>query len=264
MNTTNISPLRYPGGKTRACKVLDKVMTDNFNMDNFTHIVSPFLGGGSFELFLQNTYSKYLIVNDIFTPLINFWIMVKSNRNNLCDALETHLNTIDKPTFYTLREKHVSLTDTFEQAIDFFILNRCSFSGSTLSGGFSQESSVKRFTQSSIDRVRKLELDYVTMYNQDFEPFLNDHSNSEYLFFIDPPYFLGYKSNLYGDKGDTHSDFDHDRLFKVLCERKNWMMTYNDCEYIRNLYSEFTIIDTNWSYGMNKTKKSSEIIIISK
>ena len=39
-------------------------------------------------------------------------------------------------------------------------------------------------------------------------------------------------------------------------------MTYNNCEFIRNLYKSFKIIDAEWSYGMNKSKKSSEIVII--
>ena len=45
----NKSPLRYPGGKTRACKILDKVIKENFNMGEIETIVSPFFGGGSFE-----------------------------------------------------------------------------------------------------------------------------------------------------------------------------------------------------------------------
>ena len=39
-------------------------------------------------------------------------------------------------------------------------------------------------------------------------------------------------------------------------------MTYNNCEFIRNLYKSFKIVDAEWSYGMNKSKKSSEIVII--
>lgn len=38
----------------------------------------------------------------------------------------------------------------------YFIINRCSFSGATLSGGFSLESSQKRFTTSSIERIKKI------------------------------------------------------------------------------------------------------------
>lgn len=49
----NKSPLRYPGGKTRACKVLDMILNENFDMNNFNNIVSPFFGGGSFEFYMQ-------------------------------------------------------------------------------------------------------------------------------------------------------------------------------------------------------------------
>ena len=41
-------------------------------------------------------------------------------------------------------------------------------------------------------------------------------------------------------------------------------MTYNNCQYIKDLYKDFIILDIDWSYGMNKTKESSEIVIISK
>jgi DNA adenine methylase len=42
--------------------------------------------------------------------------------------------------------------DILQQSIQYFIINKCSFSGSTLSGGYSQEASNKRFTQSSINK----------------------------------------------------------------------------------------------------------------
>ena len=42
----NISPLRYPGGKTRACKQLDDILNENFNISSFKNFVSPFFGGG--------------------------------------------------------------------------------------------------------------------------------------------------------------------------------------------------------------------------
>ena len=71
--TTNVSPLRYPGGKTRACKIIDDVIMNHFNLQNFDVIISPFFGGGSFEFYLQNKYGLKLIVNDKFTPLYNFW-----------------------------------------------------------------------------------------------------------------------------------------------------------------------------------------------
>ena len=62
-HTTNVSPLRYPGGKTRACKIIDGVISQHFDMNSFETVVSPFFGGGSFEFYLQNKYAVALIVN---------------------------------------------------------------------------------------------------------------------------------------------------------------------------------------------------------
>jgi len=61
-----------------------------------------------------------------------------------------------------------------------------------------------------------------------------------------------------------HESFNHQLLFDLLNIKKKWIITYNDCNYIRNMYKDYIIIDVNWSYGMNKSKTSSEIIIISK
>ena len=53
-----------------------------------------------------------------------------------------------------------------------------------------------------------------------------------------------------------------EKLYKILKTKTNWLLTYNNCDYINNLYKDYKIIETSWSYGMNKTKKSSEIVII--
>ena len=42
-------------------------------------------------------------------------------------------------------------------------------------------------------------------------------------------------------------DFLH--KFEILNAKKGWIMTYNNCEYIRNLYKDFIIVDVSWSYG---------------
>ena len=150
--------------------------------------------------------------------------------------------------------------DILEQSAMYFIINRCSFNGSTLSGGFSSEASKKRFTISSIDRIKKLNLSNFKIFNIDFEEFIN---NKNSIMFLDPPYYLDKNSKLYGNEGDMHENFDHDKLYRCLSTKKNWMMTYNNCSYIKNLYKNFKIIETSWTYSMNKSKKSSEIVIIS-
>ena len=76
----NISPLRYPGGKTRACKIIDNIISEHFDISQFNTLCSPFFGGGSFEFYFQNKYKYKLIVNDKFTPLFNFWKQIKTNK----------------------------------------------------------------------------------------------------------------------------------------------------------------------------------------
>jgi DNA adenine methylase len=131
-----------------------------------------------------------------------------------------------------------------------------------LSGGFSEESSRKRFTQSSIQKIEALDFANIEIYNEDYYDFIINHFNGDALLFLDPPYYLESKSKLYGNNGDLHEGFNHKTLFDLLQDKKNWVLTYNNCAYIRDLYKDFTIIDVNWKYGMNITKESSEIIII--
>jgi DNA adenine methylase len=262
----NKSPIRYPGGKTRACKILDKVINDNFDIKSFDTIISPFFGGGSFEFYMQNKYGLKLIVNDKFTPLYNFWNQIKIDKNKLCEELRK-ITTISKEEFMTYRSSIMDLNNNIlEQAIQYFIINRCSFNGSTLSGGFSYEASKKRYTSSSIDKIELLDFTNIDIYNKDFYDFINENENDENkkIIFLDPPYYLEKKSKLYGNNGDMHEDFNHQSLFELMITKKNWILTYNNCDYIRNLYKDYIIIDVNWTYSMNKTKKSSEIIIISK
>lgn len=258
----NKSPLRYPGGKTRACKKLDIILKENYDINKFDNLVSPFFGGGSFEFYIQNNYKLNIIANDKFKPLYNFWKICKTDKEKLCDELLKKINLVDKEEFINLRNKIMNEENKLNQSIMYFIINRCSFSGATLSGGFSLEASKKRFTESSIKKIKNLDLTQFEIYNLDFEDFINMRQDRKDLIFLDPPYYLEKASTLYGNNGDMHDTFDHDKLYKSVSTKKNWLMTYNNCEYIRNLYKNFKIIETNWSYGMNKSKKSSEIVII--
>ena len=97
---------------------------------------------------------------------------------------------INKEDFTNLRVKIMDEKNKLNQSIMYFIINRCSFSGATLSGGFSLEASKKRFTKSSIDRIKKLDLAYFDIYNLDFKEFINNNYDKKNLIFLDPPYYL--------------------------------------------------------------------------
>lgn len=259
MTTKNVSPLRYPGGKTRACKILDQIVIDNINIEDINNIISPFFGGGSFEFYMQNKYNMNIVANDKFHPLYCFWNQCKTNKDELCTRLYNE-PIIKKDIFTNYRNTIINTKDDIDMAVKYFVINRCSFSGATLSGGFSEEASIKRFTKSSIDRINKLDLSNFTISNMDFSDFIEN--NNDGLIFLDPPYYLEKQSKLYGNNGDMHESFNHEQLYEIIKDYDQWIMTYNNCDYIKELYSDYTIIDAEWSYGMNKSKKSSEIVII--
>ena len=278
----NKSPLRYPGGKTRACKKLDEILCQYFSPAQIDTIVSPFFGGGSFEFYLQNKYNANIVANDKFQPLFNFWNMCKYNSEVLCEKLyevrkgftqekdyESIKNILKKYRQEIIKQE---VSNKILLAVYYFVINRCSFSGATLSGGFSKSAVASRFTKSSIDRVVSLDLKRFNIECCDFEPFIKSYEVANSIMFLDPPYYLKKKSKLYGTNGDMHESFDHKKLAIVLSTRNQWIMTYNDVPFIRDLYKDCIIIATDWSYGMcnvkkqgeksSKQKKSSEIVII--
>jgi len=143
----------------------------------------------------------------------------------------------------------------------FYAINRSSFSGATFSGGFSKRAAYARFTDSSVKRLVEFSEPNLSVAKADFKTSIPKHPDA--FLYLDPPYLLGQgREKLYGDGGSTHADFDHVGLQQILTKRTKWVMSYNDCEQIREMYKDCEIREASWTYGMNKSKKSSEIIII--
>ena len=116
-------------------------------------------------------------------------------------------------------------------------------------------------TNSSIKNVKDFKEPNLVVEHADFKTSIDRHKDA--FLYLDPPYMLEEgKNRLYGDKGDTHVDFDHGGLHKILTKRNRWVMSYNDSEEIREMYKNYEIREAEWAYGMNKSKKSSEIIIV--
>jgi DNA adenine methylase len=252
----NKSPLRYPGGKTRAISLLMNAINDHY--PNRKNVLSPFVGGGSFELFLQsNGYNVY--ANDLFTPLFTFWKQVQDCPSKLANLIRSMM-PVSKESFYNYRKEIQDTNDFLYIAALFFIINRCSFSGSTFCGGFSQESANSRLTESSVVRLENVNMQNIHLHNLDYKEFLMKYPETENtIVYADPPYYID--SYIYGKNGDLHESFNHEEFATCIQQRKDWIVCYNDCEYIRNLYRNNRIEEVKWSYGMNKTKKSSEIFI---
>jgi len=249
------SPLRYPGGKTRAVSILRKHVDDNY--PDRTDLISPFLGGGSFELD-RVTAGVRVHVNDLFTPLYTFWKTVHDTPEELRERVRRYC-PVTKETFTLLRQSIMTMTDPLEIAAAYFIVNRCSFSGATFCGGFSAEAAEKRCNPSAIERLQRPE--FYTISNLDCIQFLRDHPETDTtVVYADPPYYIS--TYVYGKDGDMHEGFDHSGFARYIQTRKDWVLSYNDCPYIRDLYTGCRIVNEKWAYGMNASKPSSEIIIL--
>ena len=242
------SPLRYPGGKSRAVKQILEFIPPNIKT-----ICSPFFGGGSIELALA---SKGINVKgfDVFAPLVNFWqVLLRSPKELSKNVRQLYPMTSSK--FYLTQREYKSIRGRIKQAAAFYALNRASFSGTTLSGGMSPDH--PRFTEKGIDSLSCFKVDNLTVDNSDFKDALRENEN-EFLY-LDPPYMNG--KALYGEKGNAHKHFDHRALFDVLKKRDGWILSYNDCEKVRRLYDGHRMLTLKWGYGMNNTKRSNELLI---
>lgn len=245
------SPLRYPGGKSRAVKQILKLIPGSVDA-----ICSPFVGGGSIELACASRGVK-VYAYDAFEPLVNFWQFLLNDALTLADIVKSYY-PLDRSEFYSLQKRYFDLKDKMEMAAVFFVLNRASFSGTTFSGGMSPGH--KRFTENTIKQLRSFRIDNFSVNYADFKDTMKKHNND--FMYLDPPYLINQK--LYGNKGNMHDGFDHKGLADILNRREGWILSYNDCKAIRDLYEGNKFLLPEWAYGMNSTKQSKEIIILSK
>ncbi|MCW3073497.1 MAG: hypothetical protein JWP69_566 [Flaviaesturariibacter sp.] len=244
------SPLRYPGGKTRAIREISRYIPRNVK-----RICSPFLGGGSIELVLASEGVE-VFGYDCFTPLIEFWRELLKSPKSLARRVEKYL-PLTRRRFYHFQKRFFAIKRKEKRAAVFYVLNRSSFSGTTLSGGMSLNH--PRFTISTIDTLKTFKARKFHVKEMDFRQSIPLHAND--FLYLDPPYML--KSKLYGIKGDLQHTIDHGALGQLLYKRSGWLLSYNDCVEVRELYKNYRIVKASWSYGMNKSKKSNEVLILS-
>ncbi len=245
------SPLRYPGGKQKAIDTIFAAFPQSAE-----EYREPFVGGGSvyFEARSLCFANKYWI-NDKFSELISFWKTVQNPL--LCARLERELEelrcsftTVEEIKKYFLEQRSRHQLSEYDQAFLLFFFNRVTFSGTTCAGGFSSAAALKRFTASSVKRLAPLSeaLHGTRITNVDFEEVIAEKGKDVFVF-LDPPYYTA--NRLYGKSGSLH-DFDHDRL--AWCLRRSdhrFLITYDDCDYIRKLYKWAQVENWSLQYGMN-------------
>ncbi len=249
------SPLRYPGGKSRAIKSIVPLVP------NFDEYREPFVGGGSVFVYLKQEYSsKKYWINDVYKNLVYFWKQTQQNTDKLIEKIQyLKDNSRTGKNLHKYLLENVANFDTLNKATAFFVFNRITFSGTTESGGFSNSAFNKRFTQSSIERVQALStiLSNVKITNYDYQHVVESDGNDVFIF-LDPPYYSATQSALYGKNGNLHKKFNHKRFASILKNtRHKWLITYDDSKYVRDLFSFANINEWNLTYGMRNVNKNS-------
>lgn len=258
------TPLRYPGGKSRAVTQLEPWCPGNFH-----EYREPFVGGGSMALYMSQMYPEIPIwINDKYTYLYNFWVALRDQGDllsDVCYAIKEENPTPDLAKELFIRSKEeISKADPFRQAVLFWVLNKCSYSGLTENSSFSQSASIQNFTKRGATNLKNYQdlIAHWRITNLDYSELLGGDSNT--FIFLDPPYRIN--SFLYGTNAEMHKNFDHERFAKLTQESKSWwMVTYNVDKEIESMFSEHHQRYFKLTYGMKHrpNNKKSELLITS-
>ena len=260
------TPLRYPGGKSRAIKFLSQ------HLPKVESYREPFLGGGSMALYVTQTYPNTDVwVNDLYYPLYAFWVTLRDHGQQLCDdlrELKTELGeSYDAHRMAFDDAKDKLNNDLYESGFNFYVANKCSFSGLTANSSFSKQASRANFTFRGIDKLPALGelIQGWRITNQSYEESL--YGRNAFVF-LDPPYAI--KDNLYGNKGDMHKSFDHEWFAAQACASDNkCMITYNSELFIKDRFPDWYQKDWDLTYTMRSSgtytkdqKKRKELLLL--
>lgn len=255
------TPLRYPGGKSRAIKFLSN------HLPTFESYREPFLGGGSMALYVTQTFPRTEVwVNDLYMPLYAFWKVLRDQGQRLSDDLrelktelgespDAHREAFNNAKLALNANNNSNLAlnvnDEYSLAFNFYVINKCSFSGLSESSSFSEQASRQNFTFRGIDRLPYISelIQYWKITNLDYSELL--YGNQSFVF-LDPPYDI--KDNLYGKKGNMHKGFDHE-LFAAHCcnSEQKCMITYNSDIFVKERFPGWYQKDWDLTYTMRST-----------
>ncbi len=258
------SPLRYAGGKTKAAKLIAPHVPDNVK-----RIVSPFLGGASFELYMAKTRDIEVVGYDIFQPLVEFWNVILTQPDDLADAMENYSPT--RKCFTEVREelkewwsKNKAIVERGER---FKLENRVKFVamyyfnhqysyGPMFLGWPSSVYLTAKVHKKVIERVRGFSCPNLKVKWGDFEKVIADHDGD--FMYVDPPYYDG------GERGNKlfkplypncnfpihHRGFHHEQLRDLLHRHTGgFLLSYNDCPTIREWYEGYKREFPKWHYS---------------
>ena len=247
------TPLRYPGGKSRACTKMDVYIPD---LRDYKEYREPFLGGGSVAIHITKKYPHLDIwVNDLYEPLYNFWRVLQDDGYELYKRLQELKSRYPDPgsakgLFLEAKElvNDYSISP-LHRACSFYVINKCSFSGLTESSSFSKQASDNNFSMRGIEKLQgytQIIKDW-KITNLSYEQLLTD--DKKCFTYLDPPYDI--KDNLYGKKGSMHNGFNHDD-FAADCDRfiGHQLISYNSSQLVKERFKDYQTGEFDLTYTM--------------
>ena len=249
------TPLRYPGGKSRALTKLDPYIPD---LRDYVEFREPFLGGGSVAIYIAKKYPHLKItVNDLYEPLVNFWQNLQmfgvELKDTLLDLKSKHNDPDSARVLFLSCKERINSRDctSLDRAVAFYIVNKCSFSGLTESSSFSSQASHSNFSLRGIEKLpgyqEIISNWYINGYS--YEYLMEHDMHSGIFMYLDPPYDI--KDNLYGKKGSMHKSFDHDK-FAADCDKHDipMLISYNSDQLVKDRFTKWNAAEFDLTYTM--------------
>ena len=266
-----LSPLRYPGGKTKLYNKVNYIITNN--KLNSTIYVEPFAGGCGLALkLLFNNNVKELILNDMDYCIYAVWFCILNQTQELIDLI---INTeITLENWYKQKEiyKNPENHSILEVGFATMFLNRTNRSGVLKAGpigGYKQNGDYLLDCRFNKDAIIKKIIDIsnyrnlIHLYNLDAIDLINNVINiSTTPLFInfDPPYYnkgCELYTNYY--KPENHIKLKN----SISTVKQPWITTYDDCDFISKLYDDYKQEKISLTYSAGQNKSGQELMIYS-
>jgi len=265
------SPLRYPGGKSRIYeKVRNLIISNGYEGRTY---VEPFAGGFGIGIgLLCEGVVNAAILNDFDDHIYNFWYSVLNDTDNLLRLIADTPITIEERERQKLNYRDVNVDPLYDGFATLF-LNRVNFSGVIKGGpigGLAQEGTYKidcRFNKidisKKIETVSKLN-GKIKLYNREAGDLIRMNlmrMKTPMFLNIDPPYVVK-GSRLYTN---FFTEGDHLNLQRVIIKHLDnefpWIITYDECSLIRDLYRTFHVQEYGIMHNAGKSVQGKEIVI---
>jgi DNA adenine methylase len=262
--------LKWAGGKSKLIKqYLDHLPSEN----TYKNYYEPFLGGGAVFFHIQPSKA---ILTDINAELITTYRCVRDNIQELISLLKEHESKHSRDYYYSVRANLVK-TD-LEKAARLIYLNKTCFNGLyrvNSQGKFNVP--LGKYKNPNICPEDLLiaaseALERAEIKQTNFIEILNHANTSDDFVYFDPPYYPISETSYFTSY--TNYSFKENQqiqlrdIFVKLSERGvKVMLSNSDCEFIRNLYTDFNIHTISATRAINsnakKRGKINEILVTS-